>query len=201
VSWNIDQIFVWTVRCAFVVVLLTVCITDWRQRRIPNAWVLAGLVIALLWHALATSGAGLFAAHQPGAQGLFASAGGALAGFAVFLLLHLARMMGAGDVKLMAMVGAFVGPAALPVLILTILATGGLLVLIRAIDRQRRTALVANLKLIVAGAAARSIGVAGPSFDPKTDTADRLPYAFAISGGAVAYALMSMFAALPPWAA
>src|ERR1700740_3319900 len=77
-------------------------ICDIASRRIPNLLVGGGLVAALLLHLalggpLATLRLGL---------------AGALAGGTIFLPFYLLRGMAAGDVKLMAMVGAFLGPAA-----------------------------------------------------------------------------------------
>ncbi|MPW17849.1 pilus assembly protein CpaA [Paraburkholderia sp. CNPSo 3157] len=74
--------------------------SDLHSRRIPNPLVVTGLALALAvqW-------------WQHGAAQGYASWGlGLLTGGVLFLPLYLLRGMGAGDVKLMAMVGAFVGP-------------------------------------------------------------------------------------------
>src|SRR5690606_17804506 len=113
--------------------------------------------------------------------------------FAGFLLLYLMRTMGAGDVKLMAMLGAFFGFEALPALVLLVFLAGGVLVALRLFDGARRRAVFANLQLILLSrfAALSGSGV-GPQFDPRTDSADRLPYAFAIAGGALALAALQL---------
>jgi prepilin peptidase CpaA len=88
---------------------------DLASRRIPNVLVGAGLLLAPMLHFTAC---GPLAPLQ---QGL----AGALAGGAIFLPFYLLRGMAAGDVKLMAMVGAFMGPAnAVLAAILTCLAGG-----------------------------------------------------------------------------
>ncbi|WP_207062068.1 prepilin peptidase [Motiliproteus sp. SC1-56] len=72
---------------------------DLAQRRIPNALVLWGLLVALplRYHYFGLAGLGL-----------------GLAGFALALLVlmpfYLTKGLGAGDVKLMAAIGAFLGP-------------------------------------------------------------------------------------------
>lgn len=181
----------WAVRLALAALLAAVCLTDLRERRIPNRLVMAGLALALLWHAGAPAGSGLFDLRQPGSLGAGQALAGAAAAFAAFLLLHLARMMGAGDVKLAGALGAVFGLAAVPALLLAVFAFGGLLVLARLGNSGRRRALVANLRLILFARLAGS-GGAGPVFDARTDTADRLPYALALAGGALVLAGLQM---------
>src|ERR1700751_1600311 len=86
---------------ACLLMLLAVAVgSDLHSRRIPNWLVLTGLTLAL---AVRLGGA-------RAAQGYSAWGLGLLTGGGLFLPLYLLRGMGAGDVKLMAMVGAFVGP-------------------------------------------------------------------------------------------
>jgi len=72
---------------------------DLLKHRIPNSLNLAGLVL----------GVGL-AFLLDGVGGALAATGGALVGAAALLPFYLLRGMGAGDVKLMAAAGAFLGP-------------------------------------------------------------------------------------------
>ena len=128
----------WSTRLALAGLLAAICLSDIRARRIPNKLVLAGLALALLWHAGAPAGGGLFDLRQPGASGAAqALAGGAVA-FSAFLLLHLLKMMGAGDVKLAGMLGVVFGLKAVPALLLAVFAVGGLLVLVRLGNSARR---------------------------------------------------------------
>ncbi len=76
------------------------CVTDVRSRRIPNVLTLGGAAAALVFHAVTAGGAGVGAATI-----------GWLVGTAVFLPFFLLGGMGAGDVKLMAALGAWLGPA------------------------------------------------------------------------------------------
>ncbi|MQA38595.1 A24 family peptidase [Rugamonas aquatica] len=95
-------------------------VTDLALRKIPNVLILSGLLLALMLHVLG---------GQHWAPLTYWLAG-SLAGFFLFLPLYLLRGMAAGDVKLMAMVGAFVGPlAALQVAALTTL-IGGVMALL-----------------------------------------------------------------------
>jgi prepilin peptidase CpaA len=79
--------------------LLAVAVwTDLMSHRIPNTLTLAMLV----------SGLGM-QAWAAGATGVLAALGGAAIGFGIFLPFYLLHGMGAGDVKLMAGVGAYLG--------------------------------------------------------------------------------------------
>ena len=74
-------------------------VSDLRTHRIPNRLVLLGLVLGLVGQAWAA-----------GFIGLGHSLLGMLIGFGIFLPMYAAGGMAAGDVKLMAMAGAFLTP-------------------------------------------------------------------------------------------
>lgn len=81
------------------VMLVTAMCTDLRSSRIPN------------WLTFPSTGCALAAyAWLAGFPGVWFSLGGLGTGLGLFLLMHLSGSIGAGDVKLMAAVGAFVGP-------------------------------------------------------------------------------------------
>lgn len=191
-SGFLTQATPWAMRGILLLLLASICLSDFRARRIPNRLVLAGLIAALGWQALGPAGAGLFDPVAPGALGASAAFAGTAAAFAGFLLLHLMRTMGAGDVKLMAMLGAFFGLDALPALVLMVFLCGGVLVAVRMFDGARRRAVGANLRLILFGRLAAFVGGVGPQFDPRTDSADRLPFALAIAGGALLLAALQL---------
>lgn len=100
----IDILVLWLVAQA--------AMTDLALRKIPNVLIISGLVLALVLQLLA----------GPWWPALMHWLAGLLAGLCLLLPLYLLRGMAAGDVKLMAMVGAFLGPqAALHVALLTYL--------------------------------------------------------------------------------
>jgi len=72
---------------------------DVRTRRIPNVLTFGGTSVALVYHAFLA-----------GLAGLGHSAAGWALGIALFLPMFLLRGMGAGDVKLLGAVGAWLGP-------------------------------------------------------------------------------------------
>jgi len=82
---------------------------DVRDYRIPNVVVYSGIALAVLMHTVFPAGGG-FAAALPGGIGLVKALQGLGVGLAALLPFYLLGAAGAGDAKLMAMVGAFVGP-------------------------------------------------------------------------------------------
>lgn len=128
--------------------LLAATAVDIRTRRIPN----------LLTAAMAAAGLTLAAL---GASGT--SIAGAMLGFLIGLLLmvpgHALGATGAGDVKLMAAVGAVVGPDAVIVAFLCTAVTGGVLAVLVAMRRGRLLATIEGTGRLIAapGEAKRTI--------------------------------------------
>ena len=83
---------------------------DMRGRCIPKVIVYGGATFAILLHAQLPEGLG-FVTRTPGGIGAVAALAGFVTGVAMFLPLYLMRATGPGDVKLLGMVGAFLGPA------------------------------------------------------------------------------------------
>ena len=160
-------------------VLLAALVFDFRYRRIPNWLVLAGL-------------AGGFVSGGLG-SGLSHALAGTLAGLAIFLPFYLLRGMGAGDVKLMAVVGSFLGPmSAVGAALLTFLA-GGLLSIGVAVATGSLRRVVGNLRLMTLVVAA---GRAAKVSLHDVQTTGRLPYALAIGVGTT---LQILLATYPGW--
>ena len=95
--------------------LAVASVIDLRSQRIPNALTIPTALAALAYHLLI---------HGPG--GLWASLSGLGLGFGLMLAPYLFRVMGGGDVKLMAAVGAWVGPQVVLVAFLLTSLAGGL---------------------------------------------------------------------------
>jgi len=145
---------------------------DLRTHRVPNALTMAFTAIGLTLAAV-------------GASGL--TVGASLLGFAIGLALmlpgHLLGATGAGDVKLMAAVGALIGPARIvPAFIDTAIA-GGAIALIVALNRRRLRHTVGGTMRLIRTAAANADEIESPNVD------NRFAYAPAIAIGALAAAL------------
>lgn len=159
--------------------MLAACaITDVRSQRIPNALVAGGAC------------AGIALAAMPAGIGVDSSLAGAAAGFALFLPLYVLKGLGAGDVKLLAAVGAFTGwPGILPTAMFALIA-GGLLSLAGALAMRRLPAVLGNIRtgiyLSFAKVAARRL----PTAADFPLSAQRMPYALAIAAGTAAHLLV-----------
>lgn len=154
---------------------------DVRSRRIPNAIVFYGALLGLTLHLLLPAGAGLFAAPM-GSLGIASSLGGLALGLLVLMPMYAFRLMGAGDVKLLSMVGAFVGMGAIMPVFVIVLAFGGLLALVFAARQRRLLPLLRNTwqMTLYSGFSALSGKML---VAPPLAASGRLPYAIAIAGG------------------
>ena len=154
---------------------------DVRARRIPNAIVFPGMLAAFALHALLPAGQGLFA-PQMGGLGLLQSLGGWGLGLALLLPMYALRLMGAGDVKLLAMVGAFVGAGQILTVGLVTLVAGGLLALAFAAWQGSLRRLVGNAYHMAMHSAFSALAgsIVAPVTPPEA-ASGRLPYAVAIA--------------------
>ncbi|MGH8772717.1 MAG: A24 family peptidase [Burkholderiales bacterium] len=161
---------------------------DLKSHRIPNWLVAGGTVIALVLHSVLLAGFGFISA-APGALGLLGSLKGSGLGLALFLPFYMLRLMGAGDVKLMAMVGAFLGiPDILWAMLATFLA-GGVLTVVIGLARGVLKQTFHNIVFMVNISAIKVQTGSLPSFDEAPKTAAKLPYGVAIALGTMGYVL------------
>ena len=160
---------------ALSVLLVLAIWYDWRTRKIPNALVLCAVLTALSF------------SLTPWGIGLNAALLGGMIGFLVFLFLYLFRMMGAGDVKLIAAVGLFVGWPDMTKICVAILLAGGLLSVAWALWRSNMVTVLINLGngLTEHIRAGRWPSLGQPLI--KTVTKERVPYALAVGLGVAAY--------------
>lgn len=162
---------------------------DVRARRIPNAVVFPGMLAALALHALVPAGAGLFA-PQPGGLGLLSALGGLGLGLAILMPMYVLRLMGAGDVKLLAMVGAFVGAGQILFVGLATLMAGGVLALVFAAFQGKLRALLGNAgRMALHGGLSAMAGDMNGFVAAPEAASGRLPYAIAIATAAAGCAL------------
>jgi prepilin peptidase CpaA len=172
---------------ALVVLLGSAMVCDTRSHRIPNRLVLCGLAAAIVLNAVAPPGDGYFAAVGAGSPGLLSTILGAATGLAVLAPLYLLRAMGAGDVKLMAMTGAFLGPTGAAEAAVLTLALGGVLSLcVAAWNGVLRHAL-SNVRFMLTDAMVRGLAARSAEIEPALLSAGKVPYAIAIAAGTAAH--------------
>lgn len=167
------------VNVAFLMALLGVAAWfDIKERRIPNWLVLTGLISSL------------------GIQLLFSTGGfsvwslGILAGFGLFLPLYLVHAMGAGDVKLMAMVGGFLGPAAALGVVLTTLVAGGVLAIAVALWSGALGNTFSNIRFLMTHVVINTLHGGSTRLEKLPASAGNLPYAVAIAVGTFIHLLL-----------
>lgn len=159
--------------------LLVAAWRDFCHYRIPNKLVFPGAALGILLHALLP--------QDMGGLGLLTSLAGLSVGLAVLLPLYLLRAMGAGDIKLMAMTGAFVGPTSILIITVYVLLAGGILALGVILLRGKLLRLVDNLKIMLLMLVAGSSTANLPTTETLHKSAVRLPYGVAIAAGTLLY--------------
>lgn len=182
----------WAVRLGqlgLVLLLAASCVSDWRGRRIPNALTVAGLVGALIFHGLAPGGAGLFDPYLPGGLGLKQSLLGAGVALGLLLLPYSQGWIGAGDTKLMAAVGGFVGIAALPAVLIAVMLSAGALALVYALLDRQLLAVGARMASWLRWRHPIRADVIPGGFDTQASPTPRLPLALAIAAGVLGFAI------------
>jgi prepilin peptidase CpaA len=170
---------------ALAVIAACAVVHDLHFRRIPNSIVLAGMTLGLIFQTFAPDGGRLFS----GGSGLgFSSALlGGLTGLGLFMPLYLLRVMGAGDVKLLAMIGVWLGPQGVAWTALWTLLAGGVLSIAAALLSGTLRQVLINLHIMFATRSLMSVQGSGDSNRDAAPTATgRLPYALAIATGMVA---------------
>lgn len=158
-----------------IVLLLLASAFDLRQRKIPNRLLALGMLSALVLHLGSGQPSALLTAYLPGF----------VVGLVMFLPLYLLGGMAAGDVKLMATVGAFVGPALVFQASLATYCAGGVLALAMVLWQRRGRLALANVFAILHPVLLRMHGSTLPpgSAAQAPASVGGMPYALAITAG------------------
>lgn len=159
---------------------------DIKHHRIPNRIVLIGVVLGLMFNGLLPQGWG-FNSPVPGGLGWLASLTGLGMGLVVLLPFYWLRAIGAGDVKLMAMVGAFLGPGQVLGALLGTFLVGGVMALAIALRAGAMFRLLENVKfLLLEGVVKVSTGQM-PTMEDLPQSVGKQPYAVAIAVGTLGW--------------
>lgn len=162
-----------TVAIFLLITLVTAVITDIRSHRIPNILLFPVLAFSLMFHTIIG-----------GTDGLLGSLTGLALGIAMLLPLYVMGGMGAGDVKLLGVVGSFLGPWATVVAGMATMIAGSVLGITVILWRRFRPAIAAH-KFPPAGAQVVLSGGSVPRIRPEPKNI-QIAYAPAIAAGTVA---------------
>lgn len=154
-----------------LIVLLICVVTDLKNRKIYNNVIFPALLLAFLMN-------GIF--H--GWSGLLDSLIGFLTGLGILLIPYLMGGMGAGDVKLLALVGAAKGASFVFVAAIYMGLVGGLIGLLVFLFRK---GLFNRLKAVVFSLCGIRYGLKIPLAVEGDGLQATIPYGVAIAGGAV----------------
>ena len=154
-----------------VAVVIVACVWDVATSRIPNVLTFTAIALALGFHLFAPGGAGPLYAVL-----------GLLAGLAVFFPMFALGAMGAGDVKLMAALGAWIGWKAILFVALYGSLAGGAFAIVTAMRRSYLRKALSNLKMLAAYWWVEGVKPL-PALTIEAKDSQRLPYALAIAAG------------------
>jgi prepilin peptidase CpaA len=170
----------------FVLVLavLIATVTDLRARRIPNWLTVGTLVMGFVLNALI--------AYPSPLEGVWLAAKGFALAFALNLVMYMLHMTCAGDVKLLAAVGAMVGCSDFMGIFFLTALIGGVLALVLVLVKGRVRQTLWNVGYMVSELMSwRAPHVTREQLDVGSTKALRLPGAVRICLGVVAFLIMA----------
>jgi prepilin peptidase CpaA len=158
--------------------LVTAAVIDVRKHRIPNWLTVSGLVFALGYSAFVP----FYLKH-----GFLWSLGGAATGFGVLFPMWLLRIMGAGDVKLMAMAGALLGAHGVWLALVGSVVAGGVFALLFSLWRGKLGAMLGNVgRMLRLSSVALAAGIAVSPAMTGWQSVGKLPFGLPIAVGTIA---------------
>ncbi len=170
-----DATFTAAIIATLLVLLAAAVVTDLKSHRIPNILLAPALSIALLVNTL-----------HGGANGLVMAVGGLTLGLVMFLPLYLVGGMAAGDVKLLGVVGCFLGPWGAVIAGMAAMMVGGVFGIITIAWRQIRLALESHATQLRSSPASGTHTHAELTLSRSQERFTYIAYAPAIAAGTVA---------------
>lgn len=169
-------ILVKDLRVGVLLILLAIAsVSDYRTFKIPNWLTAGGIVFALIYNTAVP----FYRDH-----GFLWALGGLVIGFLAMLPCYAIRVMGAGDVKLMAMVGAFLGASDVISAILYSLIVGGIAAIGFALLNKVFIRMLGNVKSAAQMMMMSAIGGFKPDLRIEPGkSVGKLPYGICIAIG------------------
>lgn len=156
----------------YLITILAVCvITDLKSRKIYNKVIFPGLLIAFASHML-----------LGGFQDLLSSLIGFVVGFVVLFIPYLMGGIGAGDVKLLALIGALMGSSFVLYTSIYMALAGGFIALVLLVKEKKLWSFLKSLPYILCGS---RFGVKISVTEEGSLLSSTIPYGVAIAVGAI----------------
>jgi len=176
------------VEALLLALVVGAAVYDVRYRRIPNWLTVSGLILGLVLNSfLYQGGATVF-----GFSGLLFALKGFGVAFLVYVFLYALRAMGAGDVKLMAAVGAIVGAENWFGIFIVTAIIGGALALVLVIARGRLQKTLFNVGFILSEMkSGRPAYLKNEELDVKSKKSLGLPHGAVIAVGCICFLALS----------
>jgi prepilin peptidase CpaA len=168
-----------------IVLLVTAATIDVRSHRIPNWLTLSGAAFGLGYSAFVP----FYMQH-----GFLWSLGGWAVGFALFFPCWLLRIMGAGDVKLMAMAGALLGLGGIERAILFSFIAGGGIAIGFALWHGKLRPMLGNVgRVMRVGSVAMALGMPTKMAMSGWESIGKMPFGLAIAIGTITAVVATHF--------
>ena len=165
--------------------LAAAALSDYRSFRIPNLVTGGGIVFALVYNGIVPPEFHAGWAWAPA---------GMLLGFGAMLPMYAIRAMGAGDVKLMAMVGAFLGVSGTAWALLFCVVTAGIAALAYAAKKRVMGRMLANAGGVMRGMMWSAVAGGDPRLQPGAiQSVGKLAYGVSIAVGTTCYLVAQQF--------
>ena len=124
----------WVIAILFLATLAIASLSDIRDRRIPNWTVIVTAALFVPWAFLV-----------PG-NGLLSAFGAALMAFSITLPLYFFGVIGAGDSKLLTVVGLFVGLSQFMQFLMLVALVGGAIAIVSLVSRPTRALVMLQMR-------------------------------------------------------
>jgi prepilin peptidase CpaA len=168
-----------------LVLLAAAAVSDYRTFRIPNLITGSGILFALIYNT--------GVAPEWHADWTWAPAG-MLLGFGAMLPMYAIRAMGAGDVKLMAMVGAFLGVSGTAYALLFCIVTAGIAALGYALRKRVMARMLTNVGGVMRSMLWSAVASGKPQLQPGSmQSVGKLAYGISIAVGTTSYLVAQQF--------
>ena len=183
-------------------VVIGAAVFDLRYRRIPNWLNVTGVLVGLATNTFVhqsqpapsiVAGSAMNTILSQYLPGLFFGLKGLILAFVVYAVLYALHAMGAGDVKLMAAVGAIVGWESWFGIFLTTAIIGGMMALVLVTLRRRLKKTLFNVSFILSEMkSGRPAYLANEELDVKSKKSMGLPHGAVIAVGSLFFLALSV---------